>query len=61
MGQMDQLQPSISTLFGVERTKFKSLAYRTEPELSFEARKTENFYHVFERASKNLKSQFMVP
>ena len=60
MGQMDQLQPSISTLFGVERTKFKNLAYGTEPELSFEARKTEKIYHVFERASKNLKSHFMV-
>ena len=60
MGQMDQLQPSISTLSEVERTKFENVSYRTEPELSFEARKTENFYHVFERASKNLKSHFMV-
>ena len=56
MGQTDQLQPSISTLSEIERTKFENVSYRTEPELSFEARKTENFYHVIERASKILKS-----
>ena len=57
---MDQLQPLISTLLEVERTKFENVSHRTEPELSFEARKTEKIYHVFERASKNLKSHFMV-
>ena len=60
MGQMDQLQPSISTLFEVERTEFEYVSRRTEAELSFGARKTETFYHVFERASKNLKSHFML-
>ena len=31
---MDQVQPSISTFSEVESTKFNSVSYRAEPELS---------------------------
>ena len=60
MGRMDQLQPQISTLSEAERTNFKIVSDKAEPKLYFKAKKAENFYWPFERASKNLKSHFMV-
>ena len=57
---MDQVQPSISTFSEVESTKFNSVSYRAEPELSIKPRKKKVFAGLFERASKNLQSNFLV-
>ena len=55
MGQMDQLQPPISTLSQARRTNFRTVSDTAELKLYFKAKKAENFFWPFERASNTLK------